>query len=240
MKKLWEVWKMNKSELLITLGSMLVGMVFGSVMVALIVLLADDVDSYALMGTFMAFVVWVAVIVFVGAFSLERRFSMAVAMGETRKSFLINQWLIMAFNTLLDILVIVVMNTVEKAIGERVYNLPCDFDVVSQIIDYRLILAAVVTVPSASMFLGMLIAKFQRKAFWGIWVFWMAGSVGMSRLSHLVHMNPDGVLAKMADTLAASAAAMGMTGAALLAVLIGAVMMTVSVAVLRRQAVTQV
>lgn len=240
MKKLWEVWKMNKSELLITLGSMLVGMVFGSVMVALIVLLADDVDSYALMGTFMAFVVWVAVIVFVGAFSLERRFGMAVAMGETRKSFLINQWLIMAFNTLLEILVIVVMNTVEKAIGERLYNLPCDFDVVSQIIDYRLILAAVVTVPSASMFLGMLIAKFQRKAFWGIWVFWMAGSVGMSRLSHLAHMNPDGVLAKMADTLAASATAMGMTGAALLAVLIGAVMMTVSVAVLRRQAVTQV
>lgn len=240
MKKLWEIFKMNKSELLLTLGSMFGGMVFGGVMVALIVLLSDDADSYALMGTFMAFVVWAAIIVFVGAFSLERRFGMAVSMGETRKSFLINQWLVMAFNTLLEIVAIVVMNTAEKAIGERVYNLPCEFDVVSHMIDYRLILAALVAVPSASMFLGMLIAKFQKKAFWGIWVFWMAGSVGLSRLSYLAEENPDGVLARMADALAASAAALGMTGAALLVVFIGAVMMTVSVAVLRRQAVIQV
>lgn len=240
MKKLWEVWKMNKSELLIALGSMLFGMVFGSVMVMLVVLLSGDADNYALMGSFMAFVIWIAVITFIGAFSLERRFGMAVSMGETRKSFIVSQWLIMAFNTLLEILVIIIINTVEKAIGEAVYNVPCDFDVISHLIDYRIILAAVVVVPSASMFLGMLIAKFQKKAFWGIWVVWMAVSVGGARISHLVVENPDSMPARIINAAAASAAALGMTGAVLFAVFIGAVLLAVSAIVLRRQPVTQV
>lgn len=238
MKKLWKVWRLNKDELLLTLGAMLVSLLFGSGMVALIVLMSDA-DSYAVMGSFMAFVVWIAIIVFIGAFSLERRFSMAVAMGETRKSFIVCELLIIAGNTLIEILVLATMNMLEKSLGAVIYQMPCEFDIVSTLLDYRLILAAVIMVPIASMFLGMLIIKFQRKAFWGIWVFWMAISVGMSRIAHIIDEDPDSLLARMLGSVIELFHTLGIAGIALGGILLGAILLAISVAVLRKQAVTQ-
>lgn len=239
MKKLWEVWKMNKSDLLLALGTMLFGLVFGSILVGVIILIADDADSYAVMGTFMAFGLWIALIVFLGGFTLERRFGMAVGMGETRKNFIIYQFVVMAINTLLEILVLIVMNTVEKTVAGMIYDLPCEFDVISHLIDVRFILAAVVLIPVLSLFLGMLIIKFQKKAFWGLWVVWMAGSLGMANMEKILHANPDNAIVTAIKNAIESISALGITGGVLCGAVIGAVLLAITVAVLRKQAVTQ-
>lgn len=238
MRNLWEVWKMNKSDLLMTLGSMLAGSLFGSIMVAVIMWFADA-DSYAVMGSMIALVIWLAIIVFTGAFSLEKRFSMAVGLGETRKSFIASQFIIMAVNTLIELLFVIMLNALEKNLGAMIYKLPCEFDVVTGLFNVRRAALIVILVPVVSMFFGMLIIKFQRKAFWGIWVLWMLGSFGSSRVIQQAAHNPNGILARMIKSVVNLMEALGANGVLLCGLLLALVLLSITVAVLRKQPVTQ-
>lgn len=230
---------MNKSDLLLALGVMLFGLIFGSILVGVIVRAVDDADSYAVMGTFMALVAWIATIVFLGGFMLEKRFGMAVGMGETRKRFILYQFLVMAINTSIEVIVLIVMNTVEKTVAGMIYDLPCEFDVVSELIDIRIILAVIVLIPILSLFLGMLIIRFQKKAFWGIWALWMVCGVGSTKLGNIRHENPQSAVAVAVDKAIEIISSFGITGGVWCGAVIGAALLAITVAVLRKQMVTQ-
>lgn len=239
MRMLWEVWKMGHRELVTMLAVMFGAALVGSGLTAVIV--SIDAESYAVMGSFMALIVWAVLTFLTAALSMEKQFGLAVAMGRTRKEFLIFRWVILIVNTAIELLVIAGIHRIEKTAAMLFYRgMSCGFDAVAWLIDYRIIIAALLLIPAASLFLGMLLTKFQRKAFWGIWVVWMAGSILLPKAGHIIADNPDSLPARVFMTMAAGIARLGIGGQLAAVAVISFVFLLVSAAVFRKQAVTQV
>ena len=236
---LWEVWKMSHRELVMTLAVMFGAALVGSGLTAVIV--SIDAESYAVMGSFMALIVWAVLTFFIEAFSMEKHFGLAVAMGRTRKEFLVFRWIILIVNTAIELLAIAGIHMIEKAAAVQFYRgIPCGFDAVDWLLDYRIIIAALLLIPAADLFLGMLLTRFQRKAFWGIWVVCMAGSILLPKARHIIADNPDSLPARVFMTMAAGIARLGIAGQLAAVAVISFVLLLVSAAVFRKQAVTQV
>lgn len=242
MKVIYETWKLNKKDLLIILGPMAGAWLFGVIIVAVIMNVpALEAEDYALMGGFMMLIVWVAVNLFVGAFTLEKQFGMAVSMGRSRKEFILTYWIIYTLNVLLEFFSIILLDKVERVLASWLYRgMPCDFDPMPYLLDWRLILGILIVVPAVNLFLGMLIMKFQRKAFWGIWVVWMLGSIGLPRLVHFVDENAHHPVAQALNSMIEAVVSLGATGGFLLAAAVGVVLMLIAGMVLRKQPVTYV
>lgn len=240
MKRLWKIWEMRYREhVLMIVGMLICAALAGNVLNAVIVVLGAE--RYAILGSFLALVLWAAYTFFAEAFSLEKQFGMAVAMGRTRREFLLSHWIMLILNTAIELLVIFCLNIVEKAAAGVFYRgLPCGFDLVSQFCDYRIILAALLLAPATGLFLGMLLTKFQIKAFWGIWLVWMAGSIFLPKLAHGITENPDSIPARIVMTVLEGIAGLGAYGQLAAAAVVSLIFLLVSVTVLEKQAVTQV
>ncbi|MBP3542927.1 MAG: hypothetical protein J6J86_01735 [Lachnospiraceae bacterium] len=242
MKMIYEIWNLNKKDLLIILGSMAGAWLFGVILVAVIMNIpALEAEDYALIGGFMMLIVWVAVNLFVGAFTLEKQFGMAVSMGRSRKEVILTYWIIYTLNVLLEFFSIILLDKVERVLAAWLYRgVPCGFDLMPYLLDWRLILGILIVVPAVNLFLGMLIMKFQRKAFWGIWAVWMLGSIGLPKLVHFVDENVHHPVAQALNSMIEAVVSLGATGGFLLAAAVGVVLMLIAGMVLRKQPVTYV
>lgn len=238
MRQLWKVWRMNTKDLFNVLGAMLLGFLLGIFMVAVIVQVADA-DSYGIIGSMMAMIIWLAMVVLKGAISLEKQFNIAVGLGETRKEFIICQFMSMFANTVIELLVLMVLNILEKKLWEAVYPFPCELDVVTGFFRVRSVLAVIFLAPSLTMFFGMLILKFQKKAFWFLWGFWMVGSLGLARVSDFMENNPNGTLAMWVHSVIESIKVIGVDAWFLAGLLLAAALLAIAAAMLEKQPITQ-
>lgn len=242
MKRIFETWKLNRKDLLILLSAMAGAWLFGVVLVAIIMNIAAlEAEDYALMGGFMMLIVWVGVNLFVGAFTLEKQFGMAVSMGRSRKEFIITYWIIYTVNVMIEFASIILLDQLERGLALVLYRgMPCGFDIMPHLLDWRLILGVIIVVPAINLFLGMLMMKFQRKAFWGIWAVWMLGSLGLPRLIHFIDENEHHPVAQMLGAVIEGVVALGATGIFAVTAIVSVVLMLIAGIVLKKQAVTYV
>ena len=107
-----KVWKMGLSGLLWTLA-IIVGMwLFGMGMVAVLILVLKQ-DSYMIIGSCIAILVWFMVSILADSLTLEKQFSLAVGMGRTRKEFLVVRYIVQVINTVIGILVLIAVRSEE-------------------------------------------------------------------------------------------------------------------------------
>lgn len=241
---IWKNWKMNAKELLLfSLVAIVASEIFGLLVVAGVVLFLDA-DSYIVLGSFIALFIWLAVEVFAGAISFEKQFSMAVAMGRTRKEMFICLYIVQMINIWIGLAVLSGVNLLETALDRMLYpDIACEFNLLERFISFRIMIMAAVFLPAIYMFLGMLLTRFQRKALWGIWVIWMAGSLLSSNIADAMSDEPHGIFAGISGILrgiAGFVTGIGQYGQFALVLLLCLLMVSGAGFVLRKQEVTLV
>lgn len=239
VKSIAGMWKLERKNLVGMLG-VLAGMwLFGFILCAIIMYKSEDAVDYALLGSFVMIVAWALVNMFCGAFSLEKEFGMAVSMGRTRQEFIFCYWTICTVKCIIELVCILLFDGLERVLAAELYRgLPCALDVWKELIDFRIILGAVIAIPAVNLFTGMLVMKFQKKAFWGLWVMWMLGCGGLPRALEFMMEHKENPLARALYSIQQTVISLGITGGFAVAVVISVVLLVVSGAVLKKQAVT--
>lgn len=241
MKGIYERWKLQKQSLLLMLGFVAGAWLFGTILVAVIMKIVKGVEDYPLLGSVMGLIVWAACTLFYGMMTLEKSFCMAVSMGRSRKEFLLSYWIISTINTIIEVAVILLLDGIERLLAAWLYRgMPCVLDLLGQMKDWRLLLGVILLLPAFRLFMGMLVMKFQRQAFWGIWAAWMLGSIGLPRLAHFEEKNEAHPAAQMLYSLQQVFTSLGETGIFLLAVAAAVILFLIAGMVLKKQAVTYI
>lgn len=241
---IWKNWRMNARELLLfSLAAIAGGGLFGMIVVAGVVQFSDT-DSYVVIGSLIALFIWLAVEVFAGALSFEKQFSMAVAMGRTRKETFLCLYIVQMVNIWIGIAALAGFNALETTIDRMLYpDLFCEFNMMDRLITPRIIVIAGVLLPGVYVFLGMLLAKFQKKALWGIWVIWMVVSLLGSNIADAMADEPHGIFAGISGILrgiAGFVTGIGEYGQLALGLLFCLIMITIAGFALSKQEVTLV
>lgn len=204
-------------------------------------MLMADAEDYALIGSFVMLIVWVAAKLFNGAFVLEKKFGMAVSMGRSRKEFILSYLIVYTVNCMIELISILLLDRVERVLAAELYKgLPCAFDVLKELLDVRIVLSAVIAMPVLHLFMGMLVMRFQKMAFWGIWVLWMLVSIGLPKILEYVEEHAGSPVAQGFSSIQQTVASLGATGALCVTVAVSAVLLVISESMLKKQAVTYV
>lgn len=191
MKQLKKVWQFSMPELLSTMGGLAALGLFGILLVFIIVKIGGaEIDDYAMMGGFLAFMPWVLLEIWVGMVNYGKNFGMMVSMSRTRKEFYGTYLVTSIINSCLKMLVIVGIVLLEKAVAAAFYKgLACELDLSSFILDYRVIIGAILLSVGLRMLFGVLYLKYQMIMFWVLWGLTMFAGLGLNMLSKVLH-NP--------------------------------------------------
>lgn len=234
-----KVWKMGLSGLLWTLA-IIVGMwLFGMGMVAVLILVLKQ-DSYMIIGSCIAILVWFMVSILADSLTLEKQFSLAVGMGRTRKEFLVIRYIVQVINTVIGILVLIAAYKVEVILGKVCYqNLVCESDPVGALINIYMILPIIFLLPIISFFIGMLLIRFQKKAYWAIWFICVIGAPFSKIIIENLVKYPDSLLSRIVKGIGIIIQKIGEIGQMGILCIIGLLLVLVTYLVLKKQEVTQ-
>ncbi len=181
LKRIWNVWKFNLSELYTTILSGLGGWIFGVLLVAVVLHFDKSATSSAIMGTFMAVLVGCFINILMGIMTYGYSFNTAVSMGSTRKEFIIADGATAYINLTIEIAVVLILHSAEKALCAALYPAKECEDLLKILGDYRIVLGIILFVPAIRMFCGALILKFQKKAYWTLYALFMISFLGGTR-----------------------------------------------------------
>lgn len=178
LKRIWNVWKFNLSELYTTILSGLGGWIFGVLLVAVVLNFDKSATSCAIMGTFVAVLIGIFINLFMGIMSYGYSFNTAVSMGSTRKEFIIADGATAYINLVIEVAVVLILHSVEMALCAALYPAKECEDLLGILGNYRIVLGIILFVPAIRMFCGALILKFQKKAFWTLYALFMITFLG--------------------------------------------------------------
>ena len=238
MNRVWNVWKMNISELFWLLATMLGGTVFGMIIMT-ITLIAGE-KSYLVVGSFIALIIWIMVFIIFGGTGFEREFNMAVAMGRTRREVFICCYIVKLAHVWIGLAVLYILNLVEKTYYKIFFKESiCEGNIVELVLGNWVFLGAGILLPVLYMFIGMLLMKFQKKALWGIWGIWMTCSLILPNMHRISERIPREVILAF-QYIQDFVVNIGEGGWLLIVAMITLLLFLVTGAALRKQAVSQI
>ena len=238
LEKIKAVWKLGISELYFSLGVIIFCGVFGMVLMAVLVKFDATATRYVPLGSIMAVVLWLMFHVLFGIFSYGNLFNVALSLGCTRKDFIIGNSLADWFNMLLAGAAIVIVNRLERGLGSLVYpNLQYN-GLTEKMPEFWIMIAVIILLPIVKMLLGALVLKFQTKAFWGIWVLWMAVFLGIPGLQSYAENHPDSLRAAFLQGMKEFMTHMSVSAWSAAIGIFMVIAVIISVLLLRKQAVT--
>lgn len=238
LEKIKAVWKLGISELYFSLGIITFCGVCGMGIMAMIVMFDDTTTGFVALGTMMAVVLWLICNIFIGIFSYGNLFNVALSLGCTRKEFIIGSSTAGWINMLLAAAAIAVVNLLERGLGSLFYPELEYNELTEEIPSYGIIIAIVLLLPIVKILLGALVLKFQNKAFWGIWVLWMAVFLGIPSLQTYAENHPDSLRAAFLQSMKEFMTHMSVQTWSVVLVIFAALALIASVLLLRKQAVT--
>lgn len=199
VKRIFDIWKLNLSELYATLLFIFGGWIFGLIIVAVVLAFDRTATSCAIIGTFIAVLAGAFMSIILRVMSFGYNFNTAVSMGGTRKEFLIADGAAAYLNLAIEIAAILTLYSAEKALCKVLYaGKECE-DLMRILGDYRIVIGIVLFVPAISMFCGALILKFQKAAYWTLYAIWMTAFIGGGRFVDHINENPGSLVAEICN-----------------------------------------
>lgn len=244
IKRLRNAWLFSAEELLQSLIIILVTWMLGMGMVLVVVKIAqatgDTDNTYALMGSFMAYLCWIMIDIWVGMVACGKHFGLMVSMSRTRKEFLGTYILTGLINNSLKMGTILVLYQAEHSIADWLYpGMTRDLDMGAFLWDYRLIVGTILLTLALRLLTGGLYLKFQMKVFWVIWALFMLAGALMRMVPNMIE-NGGETGRKIVDILQSGAAAIVSAGmAAHLGIIVAMFLILTGIArlLLKKQAV---
>lgn len=187
MKEFGKVWKFTARELLLKLLVLTACGLLGIVFVFAVVKIVKT-DDYALLSGFMVFFIWLLLEVWGGMIQFEKDFGMMISMNRTRKSFFWNYLCSNLINNVIKAGVAAGFAALDLVVARNLYgNLACDLDMSSFVLDYRVLVAAVLLSTGLRMLLGVLYLRYGLILFWIVWGIMVGGGWLIGFISDKLH-----------------------------------------------------
>ncbi len=176
----------------------LLGGVVG-IIITLVILAVDGTgEDYGQIGAFFSMAVGMMLLFFAGMFQVSNEFNLAISMGKTRKYFVPAQYLLLAMNMAIVLVISLVIGLLEDALYSTIYpDAVCEFAITGGLMHPDVFLCAVFGGAMLILLWGALILKYTAKIFWIIWILCMIFSMASSKIGSAVHETQDSALAKM-------------------------------------------
>ena len=200
MKTLWNQIKFQK-DLYLTGGLVMLGMyLFGMILHDFLLMADDEVTGVLCMGSFMAIIEEITMMLFFVGIHIVQIFKYAVAMGQTRKR-TFPMYTIAVFGTFFSLSILLkVMNELEKWRLKLMFPGIKIEQFVDVILKFKYLFALALVGTAFSVLLGAGISRFGKAAFWVWWVLLMTTCIGGPRLIHyMTGKHPDSGLIVFAE-----------------------------------------
>lgn len=176
--------RLHKADFLICLLVELGGFLLGVLLVYIIMRTDNEADSWFCLGTVMALVAAVILVLFVGGFGYSGEFQLAIAMGRTRDAFMGSYALRLLLQIGFAYLLALVLYRVELVVYPLLFPTVGNKTPFLFLTNARILLPAGLGLLILAMFLGAVYGRWGRKGMWVFYVFWLFGCFVLPRLNH--------------------------------------------------------
>ena len=149
------------------------GFLFGEILLFLIMFLEDDPGSWFCMGTVIALVMLLVTTVLFYGVGYTGAFSLALSMNCTRRRFLLDYSLKILAHLVLGYLLVLGLYLLELLIGHAAFS---DYPLEQELgflTDWRVVLAGIAGMLLSALFVGAMFGRFGRKAGLIVYLVWM-------------------------------------------------------------------
>lgn len=149
------------------------GFLFGEILLFLIMFLEDDPGSWFCMGTVIALVMLLVTTVLFYGVGYTGAFSLALSMNCTRRRFLLDYSLKILAHLVLGYLLVLGLYLLELLIGHAAFP---DYSLEQELgflTDWRVVLAGIAGMLLSALFIGAMFGRFGRKAGLIVYLVWM-------------------------------------------------------------------
>lgn len=184
LKQLWKDVRLNIHDLLVMLAAMAGGMVLGVVMVCIIMHVDADPGSWFCMGTLFCCLVGVVFQLIRGAFGYSTEFQLALAMGCTRREFMVSYFLRALISGAIVLALTRLVYSLELHLYTALfpqYGNDADFSVIFR---WNVLLIAIFAMALIPMFLGSLYSRYGKKGMAAFYVIWLFCCFVLPRMFH--------------------------------------------------------
>lgn len=149
------------------------GFLFGEILLFLIMFLEDDPGSWFCMGTVIALVMLLVTTMLFYGVGYTGAFSLALSMNCTRRRFLLDYSLKILAHLVLGYLLVLGLYLLELLIGHAAFpDYPLEAEL-SFLTDWRVVLAGIAGMLLSALFVGAMFGRFGRKAGLIVYLVWM-------------------------------------------------------------------
>ena len=149
------------------------GFLFGEILLFLIMFLEDDPGTWFCMGTVIALVMLLVTTVLFYGVGYTGAFSLALSMNCTRRRFLLDYSLKILAHLVLGYLLVLGLYLLELLIGHAAFSdYPLEQEL-SFLTDWRFVLAGIAGMLLSALFVGAMFGRFGRKAGLIVYLVWM-------------------------------------------------------------------
>lgn len=232
-KQIRVLWQDHLSLMALTFGFY----AFGIILFQIIMRTDRDVDSYFATGTVVGGCALALFIVIILAVQISIHFNLEISMGFTRKYFGISYFTVSYVGCLLNVGFLTVLNLAENSFLKMLYpGWSNEVNLQPYLIRWGALAALVLTVLGS--FCGILLMRFGRKAFWTLWVLWMAGCLGIPRITDAMEDAPGSLFGKIGNAAAGFVGSIPLQNWVIFAVCASIAGLAASYLLIRRQQVT--
>lgn len=149
------------------------GFLFGEILLFLIMFLEDDPGTWFCMGTAIALVMLLVTTVLFYGVGYTGAFSLALSMNCTRRRFLLDYSLKILAHLVLGYLLVLGLYRLELLVGNAAFpDYPLEAEL-SFLTDWRFVLAGIAGMLLSALFVGAMFGRFGRKAGLIVYLVWM-------------------------------------------------------------------
>lgn len=149
------------------------GFLFGEILLFLIMFLEDDPGSWFCMGTVIALVMLLVTTVLFYGVGYTGAFSLALSMNCTRRRFLLDYSLKILAHLVLGYLLVLGLYRLELLVGNAAFpDYPLEAEL-GFLTDWRVVLAGIAGMLLSALFVGAMFGRFGRKAGLIVYLVWM-------------------------------------------------------------------
>lgn len=149
------------------------GFLFGEILLFLIMFLEDDPGSWFCLGTAIALVMLLVTTVLFYGVGYTGAFSLALSMNCTRRRFLLDYSLKILAHLVLGYLLVLGLYRLELLVGNAAFpDYPLEAEL-SFLTDWRVVLAGIAGMLLSALFVGAMFGRFGRKAGLIVYLVWM-------------------------------------------------------------------
>lgn len=188
IKNISNVWKLNVSELYMMLAVVFCSGIVGMLIVSIAFAADQESTTVTAGGTFFALLIWAIVNAALGIAGYQNNFNLIVSLGCTRKDYMIAQIATVYLNMISEMVLLFLIYVIEKTMWKIIFPNKEYTKLVEYVFEHQILLAIILLVPAIRLFVGAVILRFEKIAYWTIWAVWMIGGWGCGNImTYLAH-----------------------------------------------------